>query len=787
MHSTVDPICGMTVDPNSAISLEANGESYYFCSSSCRDRFVAQHNDSDSAVSKTGSCCESSNPARKKQHVQSSGEFPEGRVYTCPMHPEVEQIGPGSCPKCGMDLEPKTVSLDEEDDGARGDMTRRFWVGVALSLPLLVVTMGPMVGLSIRNWLSPTVEGWFQLLLATPVVLWSGWPLLVRGWQSVVHRSPNMFTLVALGTLTAYGFSLMAVIFPTLIPVAFYEAGRPPLYFEAAAVIITLVLLGQALELRARERTSGAIRELLELAPDTAHRVTDSGEEDVPLDVVQAGDRLRVRPGEKTPVDGIVREGKSSIDESMLTGEPTPIEKAEGDKVSAGTLNQTGALLIEAQQVGSETVLSRIVDMVAAAQRSRAPIQSLVDKVAAWFVPTVIVTAIVAFGVWATIGPEPRLAHALLAAVSVLIIACPCALGLATPMSIMVGVGRGAREGVLIKDAQVLQTMEEVDTIIVDKTGTLTEGRPRVTEVIPVDGISQADVLTLAAAVEQSSEHPLARAIVEGARDRELEVVTANDFSSTTGGGVEATVGEQRVLVGKREFLVGYEVEVATRLDERSQELQAEGRTVVYVAADGRQLGLLAISDPIKESTPDAIRRLHELGLKVVMLTGDAEATAKAVAHELGIDEYSAGVSPEDKHDYVRKLREQGKVVAMAGDGINDAPALAAADVGIAMGTGSDVAIESAGVTLVGGDLRGAIKAAALSRATMQNIRQNLFFAFGYNALGIPIAAGVLYPVFGWLLSPMFAAAAMSLSSVSVIGNALRLRTTKLLEIHESS
>ncbi len=782
MQTELDPVCGMTVDPNTAISLESKGETHYFCSESCRDRFAAQKNESDSAESKTGSCCEPSNKPSPKQRAESSPQSPAGRIYTCPMHPEVEQIGPGSCPKCGMDLEPKTISRDdgEESDATEADMTRRFWVGVALSLPLLVLTMGPMVGLPIRGWLSPTVEGWLQLLLATPVVLWSGWPLLVRGWQSVLHRSPNMFTLVALGTLTAFGFSLLAVIFPTLIPTAFYEAGRPPLYFEAAAVIITLVLLGQVLELRARKRTSGAIRELLELAPDTAHRVTDSGEEEVPLDAVQAGDRLRVRPGEKTPVDGIVREGKSSVDESMLTGEPTPVEKSVGDKVSAGTLNQTGTLLIEAEQVGSETVLSRIVDMVAAAQRSRAPIQSLVDTVAAWFVPIVIVTAIVAFGVWATIGPEPRLAHALLAAVSVLIIACPCALGLATPMSIMVGVGRGAREGVLIKDAQVLETMEKVDTIIVDKTGTLTEGRPRVTEVIPAEGTSEAELLSLAAAVEQSSEHPLARAVVEGAKDRELDVPVADGFNSTTGGGVEGTVEGRRVLVGKRGFLVSNDIKLSSDLDERSQSLQEQGRTVVFVAAEGRQLGLLAISDPIKQSTPHAIRRLHELGLELVMLTGDAEATARAVANELGIDEYSAGVSPEDKHDYVRKLREQGKVVAMAGDGINDAPALAAADVGVAMGTGSDVAIESAGVTLVGGDLRGVIKAAALSRATMQNIRQNLFFAFGYNALGIPIAAGVLYPVFGWLLSPMIAAAAMSLSSVSVIGNALRLRGAKL-------
>ncbi|QDU89225.1 Silver exporting P-type ATPase [Pirellulimonas nuda] len=781
MNAQTDPICGMRVDPNVALSVSRDGQEHYFCSAGCRDKFVAGHGDPEKAGQETGGCCHP--PAPHAAPARPSAPRPgPGRVYTCPMHPEVEQIGPGSCPKCGMDLEPKSVSreVDQHADAAEADMARRFWIGAALSLPLLTLTMGPMIGLPTGGWLSPTAEGWLQLLLATPVVLWSGLPLLARGWQSVLNRSPNMFTLVALGTLTAYGFSLLAVVFPAVIPAAFYEAQRPPLYFEAAAVIITLVLLGQVLELRARKRTSGAIRELLELAPDTAHRVTDRGEEDVPLADVQAGDRLRVRPGEKTPVDGVVRQGRSSVDESMLTGEPIPVEKGEGDKVSAGTLNQTGALLMEAQQVGAQTVLSRIVEMVAAAQRSRAPIQSLVDSVAAWFVPIVIVTALVAFGVWATVGPQPRLAHALLAAVSVLIVACPCALGLATPMSIMVGVGRGAREGVLIKDAQALETMEKVDTVIVDKTGTLTEGRPRVTEVVAAEGVEESQLLRLAAAAEQPSEHPLARAIVEGAKDRQLEVAVASEFISTTGGGVEATVSGQRVLVGKREFLASHDVELSAALKERSGSLQSEGRTVVFVATGDRPLGLLAISDPIKELTRGAIRQLHAMGLKLVMLTGDAEATAKAVAQELGIDEYSAGVSPEDKHDYVRKLREQGKVVAMAGDGINDAPALAAADVGIAMGTGSDVAIESAGVTLIGGDLRGVIKAAALSRATMQNIRQNLFFAFGYNALGIPVAAGALYPVFGWLLSPMIAAAAMSLSSVSVIANALRLRSTRL-------
>lgn len=784
MSQVKDPICGMQVDSTTAISLTVGTSTHYFCSSSCRDRFAGQQQKADEEPRLAQSATEESEhsscydePHREGSRTAKSGE---GRIYMCPMHPEVEQVGPGNCPKCGMDLEPKMIAIDEDDDGSESDMTRRFWVGVALSLPLLLLTMGPMVGLPTRDWFSAAVESWLQLALATPVVLWSGWPLLVRGWQSVVHRSPNMFTLIAIGTLTAYAFSVFAVVFPSLIPEAFYEDGRAPLYFEAAADIITLVLLGQVLELRARKRTSGAIRELLELATEIAHRVTDGSEEDISLDFVHAGDHLRVRPGEKTPVDGVVLEGSSSVDESMLTGEPISVEKQPGDSVVAGTLNQTGTLLIEAEQVGSETVLSRIVDLVATAQRSRAPIQRLVDVVAAWFVPVVVIIALAAFFAWATIGPEPRLAHALLAAVSVLIIACPCALGLATPMSIMVGVGRGAREGVLIKDAQVLETMERVDTVVVDKTGTLTEGRPRVTEVL-IDGKdTEESLLALAAAVEVFSEHPLARAVVDAAAERDLDVAKAENFHSTTGGGVEAEVDGRRIRIGKRDYLISEGVQSSEALDEKSQLLQTEGRTVVFVASDNNLLGAVAIADPIKKSTPETIARLHDLGMKLVMLTGDAETTAKSVANELGIDDYSAGVSPEDKHDYVRRLRDQGRVVAMAGDGINDAPALATADVGVAMGTGSDVAIESAGVTLVGGDLRGVVKAAELSSATMRNIRQNLVFAFGYNALGVPIAAGVLYPVLGWLLSPMIAAAAMSASSVSVIGNALRLRSIAL-------
>jgi len=707
-----DPVCGMHVDEARSLTATRGGRTFYFCSEHCRHEFV-RHPEGfladqvdESEIPAGTSCCD------ERQAVMSEGLQPAETSaatgkYTCPMHPEVEQDGPGSCPKCGMDLEPMTLSLDDDDDGAEAEMSRRFWVGVALSTPLLLLTMGPMVGLAVHGWVSPAVEGWLQFVLASPVVLWSGWPLLVRGWQSVVNVSPNMFTLIAVGTLTAFGFSVIALVFPSTIPEAFFDEGRAPLYFEAAAVIITLVLLGQVLELRARKHTSGAIRQLLQLAPDAAHRVVDGNEEDVPLDAVQLGDDVRVRPGEKMPVDGVVRGGASSVDESMLTGEPIPVEKRQGDRVSAGTLNQTGTLLVVAQQVGSETVLSRIVEMVSAAQRSRAPIQRLVDVVAAWFVPAVIVTAVLAFIVWAAAGPEPRLAHALLAAVSVLIIACPCALGLATPMSVMVGVGRGAREGVLIKDARALETMEQVDTLFVDKTGTLTEGRPRVVAVIASGDGDEQKVLAAAAAVESASEHPLARAIVDAAEERELEVSIAKNFSSTTGRGVEADVSGYRIRVGKRGYATNDDDDSAGHLNAKIDSLQSAGQTVVSVGGDGRLLGVISIADPIKDSTPSAIRRLHDMGLRLVMLTGDAEATAQSVATTLGIDEVFAGVSPQDKHDYVRELRDQGRVVAMAGDGINDAPALAAADVGVAMGTGSDVAIESADVTLVGGDLRG--------------------------------------------------------------------------------
>ncbi|EMI21823.1 heavy metal translocating P-type ATPase [Rhodopirellula maiorica SM1] len=680
-----------------------------------------------------------------------------------------------------MDLEPKFVDMaDHGDDEQYADMKLRFWVGVVLSVPLLVIAMGPMLGLRISDWMSQTVFAWLQLALATPVVFWCGWPLLVRGVKSFRSMNLNMFSLIAVGTLAAYLFSLVVVLMPGVIPAAFFENGVPPLYFEAAAVIITLVLLGQVLELRARQQTGGAIRELMQLAPETAHRLTDNGEEEVSLDSVHKGDRLRIRPGEKVPVDGRVLSGSSSVDESMLTGEPIPVQKSEGDEVTGGTLNQTGALVMEAVGVGGDTVLSRIVQMVADAQRSRAPIQKLVDVVARYFVPAVIVCSILAFIGWAMFGPEPALAHAFVAAVAVLIIACPCALGLATPMSVMVGVGRGAKEGVLIKNAEVLEVMEKVDTIVVDKTGTLTQGRPEVTAIKTFGGTSEPEILALAAAVETQSEHPLAQAIVRRAKQDATTQHEATAFSSITGGGVRARVDGRDVIIGKADLLIEQNVDGVDAGRAEATKHQSEGATVIFVAVDGQLAALMAITDPIKPSTPAALETLHELGLKVVMLTGDAEPTAKAVATKLGIDEYHAGVSPEDKHAFVRRLKSEGKTVAMAGDGINDAPALAEANVGIAMGTGTGVAIESAGVTLVGGDLRGVAAASNLSRKTMSNIRQNLFFAFIYNALGIPVAAGLLYPFFGILLSPMIAAAAMSFSSVSVITNALRLRAAKL-------
>jgi Cu+-exporting ATPase len=701
-------------------------------------------------------------------------------IYTCPMHPQIEKDHPGNCPICGMALEPKSVvASGEEDNTELRDMTRRFWIGAAFSAPVFVLAMWHMFP-SAPHWVQQDPSRWAQFLLSTPVVLWCGWPFFQRGWQSILNRSLNMFTLIAIGVGAAFFYSAVVMLLPQIFPPSFAAHGKIGVYFEAAAIITVLVLLGQVLELRARSRTGSAIRALLGLAPNTARIIRNGEESDVPLDAVRKGDRLRIRPGDKVPVDGRVLEGKTSIDEAMITGEPMPIEKGSGDRVTAGTVNQTGSIVIEAERVGSETVLSQIVEMVAQAQRSRAPIQGLADKVAGWFVPAVILAALITFFIWWFVGPEPRLAYAIVNAVAVLIIACPCALGLATPMSVMVGVGRGAQAGVLIKKAEAMELMEKVRVLVVDKTGTLTEGRPRLTTIIPADSVTEEELLLVAAAVEQNSEHPLAAAIVNGAKERGVKLPVVSDFQSTTGGGVTGQVNGQRVLVGKPQFLHAQGIADLGTLEAKAGELQQQGQTAIFVAIDGRAAGIVSVSDPVKESTPAAIEQLHKLGLKIIMLTGDNERTAQAVAGKLGIDEVEAGVEPQHKNDRIRRLREQGSVVAMAGDGINDAPALAAADVGIAMGTGTDVAMESAGITLLKGDLRGIEKAIRLSRAMMSNIRQNLFFAFIYNALGIPIAAGVLYPAFGLLLSPIIAGAAMSLSSVSVIANALRLRGVKI-------
>ncbi|MDX1481855.1 MAG: copper-translocating P-type ATPase [Woeseiaceae bacterium] len=701
--------------------------------------------------------------------------------YTCPMHPEIVRDEPGSCPICGMALEPMIVSA-EEDTSELDDMTRRFWVSAALTLPLFVYAMGDMIpGRPFEELLPAVWRQWAQLVLATPVVLWGGWPFFVRGWNSLRTLNLNMFTLIALGVGVAYVYSIVATIVPGIFPEAFRNhAGEVAVYFEAAAVITTLVLLGQVLELKARSRTSGAIRALLELAPPTARRIAaDGSEEEVSLDDLAPGDRLRVKPGEKVPVDGRVIDGRSAVDESMISGEPMPVEKREGDEVVGGTVNGTGSFVMEVTQVGDDTLLSQIVRMVSEAQRSRAPIQKLADTVAAWFVPAVVVVAVLTFVVWALVGPEPAMAYAIVNAVAVLIIACPCALGLATPMSIMVGTGKGAQNGILIKNAEALETFEKVDTVVVDKTGTLTEGRPELVMIEAAGGIDEGRLLSLVAAVEKASEHPLAQAIVSAAQARSLGIPDAAEFESVTGEGVRARVDDHDVAIGNGKLMRRLHA-VDEALAETAERYRSDGQTVMFVAVDGRAAGLVGVADPIKASTPQAISMLHQAGLKVVMLTGDSEATAKAVARQIGIDEVQADVSPEDKHRVIRELQAAGAVVAMAGDGINDAPALAQADVGIAMGTGTDVAMESAGVTLVRGDLLGVARARLLSQATMRNIRQNLFFAFAYNTAGIPIAAGVLFPFFGWLLSPMLAAAAMSLSSVSVIGNALRLRNTEL-------
>ena len=780
MTKVLDPVCGMTIDAETAADQHRHGgETYYFCGRSCGDKFRSDPNwylTSEHGERHESCCGHQPGPVKPSTIVTQKHEV----SYICPMHPEVEQDRPGTCPKCGMALEPKSFSPNtEDDDGELHDMTRRFWVAVALTIPAALLAMLPMVGVPLDRWLGTTLHLWLQVVLSTPVVLWAGWPFFDRGWRSVLTWNLNMFTLIAIGTGAAYLYSLAAVLFPGLIPEDFKHHGRVEVYFEAAAVIVTLVLLGQVLELRARRRTSGAIRQLLSLAPPAARIVRDGVEQVVALEQVHQGDLLRVRPGEKIPVDGTVREGRSTVDESMLTGEPVPAEKETGDKLIGGTVNQTGSFLMVADKVGEDTVLAQIVNLVAGAQRSRAPIQKVADTVAGYFVPAVVLVAVVTFLVWAIVQPEqPALAWALVNAVAVLIIACPCALGLATPMSIMVGIGRGATEGVLIKDAEVLETLEKVDTLVVDKTGTLTEGRPKLTDCLPANSFTADDLLRLTAAVEQQSEHPLAHAIVVGAQDRNIDLPSVEDFDSVTGGGAHAKVDGRTVLIGKRSLLVEQGVSGVDALDTRADELQRQGRTVMYAAVDQQFAGLIAVADPIKKSTPEAIRALHAMELRVIMLTGDNEKTAKTVADQLGIDEFAAGVRPEDKHRRIQALRAEGRIVAMAGDGINDAPALAEANVGVAMGTGTDVAIESSGVTLVQGDLRGIVKSVKLSRATMRNIRQNLFFAFIYNALGVPIAAGALYPISEHLLlNPMIAAAAMSLSSVSVVGNALRLRS----------
>jgi len=820
-QKTKDPVCGMTVDPSTAKhKLERAGKTYYFCSAGCKAKFeanpenylTAKPADAESAAhqAKDPVCGMSVDPHTAKHRAEYKDRtyyfccagcksifevdperylnpeqrreepVPEGTIYTCPMHPEIRQVGPGSCPICGMALEPELVTTDTRPNPELEDMSRRFWIGAALTIPLLLLEMGGhLTGLT--DLLGQQTSNWLQLILATPVVLWAGWPFFERGWQSIVTRNLNMFTLISIGTGAAWLYSVVATLAPELFPEGFRaHDGGVAVYFEAAAIIVVLVLLGQVLELRARERTSGAIRALLDLTPKTARRVNaDRSEEDIGLEHVQVGDLLRVRPGERIPVDGEIVEGRSAIDESMVTGESMPVTKTVGAPVIGGTINQTGTFLMRAEKVGRDTVLARIVQMVAQAQRSRAPIQRLADQVSSWFVPLVIAVAVLAFAAWSIWGPEPRFTFALIAAVSVLIIACPCALGLATPMSVMVGVGRGAQSGVLIKNAEALERMEKVDTIVIDKTGTLTEGKPKVTTIRSAAGDDEAELLRLAASLERGSEHPLAAAIVAAAEERGLTLSNASDFDSPVGKGVVGSVDGRRVVLGNSRIMQEEGIDIAP-LEAAAGELRQDGATAIYMAVDGKPAGVIAIADPIKATTPAAIEALKQAGLHVVMLTGDNATTARAVARKLGIEEIEAEVLPEDKNRVVEQLRAQGRVVAMAGDGINDAPALAAADVGIAMGTGTDVAMESAGITLLKGDLMGIVRARRLSTATMRNIRQNLFFAFVYNALGVPVAAGILYPAFGILLSPIIAAAAMSLSSVSVITNSLRLNRVDL-------
>jgi P-type Cu+ transporter len=762
--TATDPVCGMKVDRAAAKHFVPHeGQGFYFCSAGCKAKFEAD-------------------PQKYLSEQPAPQPMPKGTQYTCPMHPEIVRDKPGSCPLCGMALEPMGVPTgDEGPNPELVDFTHRFWVSAALSIPLLAIAMGPMLGLTVRDWIGERFAVWLELALATPVVLWAAIPFFHRGYESVVNRSPNMWTLISLGVGTAYVYSVVATLFPGLFPHEFRgHGGAVPVYFEAAAVIVALVFLGQVLELKARERTGSAIRALLDLAPKTARRIGKNGSEtDVPLDEVHVGDLLRIRPGEGVPVDGVVTEGRSSVDESMITGEPVPVEKTEGDKLTGGTLNRNGTLVMRAEKVGADTMLSRIVELVAKAQRSRAPIQGLADRVSYYFVPAVVLVAILAFAGWALFGPPPSMAFAIVSAVSVLIIACPCALGLATPMSIMTATGRGAQAGVLIRDAEALERFARVDTLIVDKTGTLTEGKPKLTDVVAVNGFGEGELLEFAAGIEKGSEHPLAEAIATGAEERGAAVADARDFASVTGKGVSGTLSGKSVALGNQAMMDDLNVNVGA-LAKDAEVLRAQGKTAMFVAVDGKLAGIVAVADPVKRTAAEAIRVLHESGLKIIMATGDNARAAEAVARTLGIDELRADMLPEGKKALIDELQARGARVAMAGDGVNDAPALAAADVGIAMGTGADVAVESAGITLVKGDLTGIVRARTLAQATIGNIKQNLFFAFVYNALGVPVAAGVLYPVLGTLLSPMLAAAAMSLSSVSVIANALRLRALKL-------
>ncbi len=801
----VDPVCGMSTDDEKAFNgYEHAGEQFYFCSEKCLTKFKndpaayrGESQEKEPQISAAQSDATYTCPMHPEIEQQGPGSCPKCGMaleplsplpatrteYSCPMHPEVVQDSPGSCPKCGMALESVVVSLDEEENPEYAYMWKRFLFSAVLSIPLVIIAMREMLpgGQFIENMASARTLGWTELILSTPVILWAGWTFYVRAVQSVINKSLNMFTLIGLGVSMAYIYSLAAVLVPDIFPAGMRGPdGAVGVYFEAAAVIVTLILLGQVMELRARSQTGAAIKALLGLAPKTARKINEDGsEEDIPLEQVVAGDRLRIRPGEKVPVDGIVLEGTSSIDESMISGEPIPVSKEAGDKLIGATVNATGSLIMQAEKVGSDTLLSRIVQMVADAQRSRAPIQKLADQVAGYFVPVVIGIALLAFIVWFVVGPEPQLAYALIAAVSVLIIACPCALGLATPMSIMVATGKGAGLGVLFKNAEAIETLCKINTLVVDKTGTLTLGEPKLTGVVPAEHLDEKRLLMLAASLEKGSEHPLAAALVEGAEAKGLQLVDAQDFASHTGKGVSGQVEASEVLLGNARLLEDFSIDPGP-LAQKAEEMRGEGQTLMYVAVDGLMAGLLAVSDPIKETTPEAIEQLHAEGIKIVMLTGDNRATAEAVGKKLNIDQIVAEVLPDEKAEVVKKFQAAGELVAMAGDGINDAPALAQAEVGIAMGTGTDVAMESAGVTLVKGDLIGIIRARKLSRATMANIRQNLFFAFIYNSLGVPLAAGVLYPVFGLLLSPVIAAAAMSLSSVSVISNALRLRSVKI-------